>query len=1823
MINDKFIGIPFKEQGRSFSGVDCWGLAVLYYKEEFGIDLPLFTDSYSLQDNARLQELISIKKEAWHRVAKPKVGDLVLFKVLGSETHIGIYIGENKFLHAMRNIGSAVQDLSSTEWNRRVIGYYSYGSKQEALPQALETKRIYTTLPEGSLVSDFIEQAAKEAGVTYDQIAEYVVVYVNGKSLSRESWTTTKTQANDVIEYRVVPKDDVFRLVITVAVAVVAPQFLATTFGLSGVGLAVASVAVNIATALLVNAIFPIRPPETPPDPGQSQRQLLINAGQNQAYKYGSIPVVLGKVRITPPLAANSYSVTNTDEAYLRMMLCWGYGPLSVSDIRIGGTTIDQYTGVTAAHYYNINHNASSKAAVFNVYGGGTSADVEQKYFGLKLASDGTTSETGSPWTEYTFVQPVDYIKVDLHFPQGLRQLVTRGQSAGGINDALFRGVIEYRKVGESGWTSGSVRYLPNDVRIVIDPVYRFIPALETRVISRPASITPYFQWNIFGLDQSGNIVHIKGTPSQSATQEPDNSTLTYLNSIGYGTAASRPPLKPSLPPGVAPLFNICATAQMGFDEQGYTMVYPVFYAGENTRNTTLYSYTGLVTDSGGGTWWNPVDPIAQNQVVPTSLTFTVKTGAVSVLGLATGASFINLGGSGEAFQRRKDAFSVTYTLSVPERARYEVRVRRLNNSAANPGGDETYQNYHDAYINTITGFKSGIPVIEPKNCMLALSSFQIKATDQLSGNIEGINAIVSTIALTYTGTTSTNGTWVYSETNNPAALFRYVLEHPANAQRIKQETVSSEVNIPEIQDWFVYCRQNGLTFNSVLSTQRSILDILKDICAAGRASPVLKDGKWTVVIDRPRASAVQYFTPHNSWGFEASKSLPKIPDAFRVVFVNQDKNYQEDEIVVYNTGKTEANSELYEELRPPGITTAELAYRHGFWHLAQLRLRPETYSFSTDMEYLVCTRGDLVKVAHDVPLWGLASGRVDNYINSTTIELSEDVFLEVGKSYSIRIRRNNGESVTRTLSAVFVSSYYRQISLQESITSQEAEVGSLFMLGELENESHDLIVISIEPQANYTAKLTLVDYSPELFTIAEPNAIPEFNSNITLPAKNLITSIVEKPIIQQIISDESVLEVLSPGNFVVNLAATFSLDPKLTQNISLIEVQAKIATAGDDALDYTWDMRQKIAFPQTVVKFSNVDELQSYKLRSRYISDDGRNGPWSETITHTVVGKTTAPAQVSNLTGTLLSADALLQLSWTANSEPDLQYYEVRLDNTNWGQSGYVWRGLVSQVDVAVLMPGTPVTYYVKARDYSGNYSEVSSSFTLTVAAPQAPTDLQYRYSTNASGVQTSNTNSTVTINWQAAQKAANGLDVKDYSITIIRPGIPVVENVFISGTTYTTRADWLGDAEVRIATRDVRDNLSTQAVLIVTKQAPASVVNAQAEVVDNNVFLRWTLPETTSLPISHVLIKRGETWLTPDVVIGEKDGTFTSVIELVGGTYTYWIAAVDTDSRESVPVSIPAIVSQPPDFVFNAEFTGNFTGAQTALVNSTVETNTGNLLMLVDTTETWATHFASRSWATIDSQISAGFPIYAQPGVLTASYREVFDYSQTLSSSSITVAFTGQTISGTVTTSVEIETSLNGSTWTAPVVGSSIFATNFRYVRVTVRASGTNNTALYLLTNVRVRLDSKQKSDSGNGTANSSDALGTIVNFTTGKEFVDVTSITVTPAGTQPRIAVYDFLDQVISGTYTVTNNVATITVANHGLETGQTVRLSFSTGTAPSGVYVVTKVNANSYTVNITTGNTSGSVTTYPQSMRVYLFDNSGTRQSGQFGWSIRGY
>lgn len=365
MWHEKYIGIPFKPNGRTEEGLDCWGLTRLIYSREYNIELPSFSSEYVIEDNNRIKELIAQYKEGWGSKDTPAEGDVVLFRVLGDLTHMGVMISNTRFIHVREGSNTVTDDITNTRWKNRVIGFFKYveksGAVLNAVPHPLKTERVTSYIPEGSTLEEVYSKINLENSID-PNLAKTSVIMVNGVPIPRTQWSVTTVSTTDVVEYRAVPGKDAIKMIAIIVIAYYAPylvEYLATATGTTSTFVSAASTAtaaptltmagniaaaaVAVAGSYLVNAIAPVRPPSSE-DPGSPERQDLLTGGNNVFNPYGAIPIVLGKSRITPPLGAKSF-VTYPEErtSYLNMLLVWGYGPLTLTNFRVGEVSWDEY----------------------------------------------------------------------------------------------------------------------------------------------------------------------------------------------------------------------------------------------------------------------------------------------------------------------------------------------------------------------------------------------------------------------------------------------------------------------------------------------------------------------------------------------------------------------------------------------------------------------------------------------------------------------------------------------------------------------------------------------------------------------------------------------------------------------------------------------------------------------------------------------------------------------------------------------------------------------------------------------------------------------------------------------------------------------------------------------------------------------------------------------------------------------------------------------------------------------------------------------------------------------------------------------------------------------------------------------------------------------------------------------------------------------------------------------------------------------------------------------------------------------------------------
>ena len=114
-IIDKYLNIPFREDGKDFDGVYCYGLCQLFYKIEKNIVLP---------ETFELQKLCE-------RIQAPEKHCFVTFTDLCSkgQSHIGIMIDDIRFLHISNNLKRSIpfpviEKMTNRIWKMRLYGYF-------------------------------------------------------------------------------------------------------------------------------------------------------------------------------------------------------------------------------------------------------------------------------------------------------------------------------------------------------------------------------------------------------------------------------------------------------------------------------------------------------------------------------------------------------------------------------------------------------------------------------------------------------------------------------------------------------------------------------------------------------------------------------------------------------------------------------------------------------------------------------------------------------------------------------------------------------------------------------------------------------------------------------------------------------------------------------------------------------------------------------------------------------------------------------------------------------------------------------------------------------------------------------------------------------------------------------------------------------------------------------------------------------------------------------------------------------------------------------------------------------------------------------------------------------------------------------------------------------------------------------------------------------------------------------------------------------------------------------------------------------------------
>jgi cell wall-associated NlpC family hydrolase len=113
----KLIGIPYKD-------LDCWGVVREFYSVMFNIELYKYYETTPKGKNA--SDKVHAALPDFKQVDSPRLGDIILIRLNGLPSHVGVFINDTHFLHTKELTGCILDRIG--KWDRMIEGFFRWPS---------------------------------------------------------------------------------------------------------------------------------------------------------------------------------------------------------------------------------------------------------------------------------------------------------------------------------------------------------------------------------------------------------------------------------------------------------------------------------------------------------------------------------------------------------------------------------------------------------------------------------------------------------------------------------------------------------------------------------------------------------------------------------------------------------------------------------------------------------------------------------------------------------------------------------------------------------------------------------------------------------------------------------------------------------------------------------------------------------------------------------------------------------------------------------------------------------------------------------------------------------------------------------------------------------------------------------------------------------------------------------------------------------------------------------------------------------------------------------------------------------------------------------------------------------------------------------------------------------------------------------------------------------------------------------------------------------------------------------------------------------------
>lgn len=573
------------------------------------------------------------------------------------------------------------------------------------------------------------------------------------------------------------------------------------------------------------------------------------------------------------------------------------------------------------------------------------------------------------------------------------------------------------------------------------------------------------------------------------------------------------------------------------------------------------------------------------------------------------------------------------------------------------------------------------------------------------------------------------------------------------------------------------------------------------------------------------------------------------------------------------------------------------------------------------------------------------------------------------------------------------------------------------------------------------------------------------------------------------------------------------------------VEIQYKQSSSG------SWQPSSNVSGDSLFAYILDCQDGVAYDVRVRFVNQIGVPSAWAERLNYLVIGKTERPSNVTDFTASVNNFG--INFYWTAITDLDADEYEIRVGES-WELGSLVWRGRGTSAKWDYKASGS-YKFFIKAFDTTKNQSLEEAQADLIILTPG-----QAVPSYSISGPN-------INLSWP--EPTGGSFKISDYILKYGPTFATATQFATINANDFAYRADFGGTRSFWVQARDIAGNLGTPGVVTITIDPPNSVQAFAGAAAGNVIQLDWIDPPDEDgkqrLPIAFYNIYKGDSY-AESVKIGTKYGTFHAYIERFGGTFTFYVEAVDVAGNIGTAASASVTVAVPRDFYLK-EVADLLNDEATLLINAVSvprqpEKDRFDIFFPVETTKTEASApvlpnpiltpgietvdewWTNNGWDKLQDAVNQDFdgPFLSPVSQVPGQIKWRVDYGATLSKSFINFQYELSNLGDAVDVIPSVSVSGDGVTFTEYKGYTQVFAENFRYVEYILDFEAPSKTAFAKVTLAKATISLKRETeyiivdcDGANHATGGTPFLFTL-------SFQDVEDIQATPWGDESNVGI-----------------------------------------------------------------------------------------------------